>query len=76
MRGAAAEGRPEARAYGARLLQGGLLRQLGHRRGFRDDPALLYCFAQGKGPLPGEPRQETLPDLRELSMDGEEERSP
>ncbi|XP_046886308.1 integral membrane protein GPR155-like isoform X1 [Hypomesus transpacificus] len=76
VRGAAAEGRPEARAYGARLLQGGLLRQLGHRRGFRDDPALLYCFAQGEGPLPGEPRQETLPDLRELSMDGEEERSP
>ncbi|XP_062303304.1 lysosomal cholesterol signaling protein-like isoform X1 [Osmerus eperlanus] len=54
-----AKGRPEAQAHGARLLQGGVLRQLGHQCGFRDDPALLYCFTQGEGPLPGEPREET-----------------
>ena len=59
VRGGVAESRPEAQVYGARLLQGGVLQQLGHQGGFRDDPALLYCFTQGEGPLPGETSEET-----------------
>ncbi|KAM4607587.1 lysosomal cholesterol signaling protein isoform 2-T2 [Polymixia lowei] len=45
--------RVEAQFYGGRLQQGGVLHHMAHRKSFKDDPVLLYCFTQGKGTVVG-----------------------